>query len=175
MIAVKRLPKGHAVGYGCTFVTSRESLVGLVPVGYADGYPRALGNRGVMTLRAATDRPMMVPVIGRVSMDQTVIDLTDVPDVRENEPVVIIHDDPAAPKSVAALARLMGTIPYEVTCGLGRRIRRVTAGQDAATRVALSAVSRYSERHGGQAAEEPTEHGDTDLRCSRNSSGDRRS
>ncbi len=127
LAAVKRVPKGSAVGYGRTFVAPRESVLGLVPVGYGDGYRRALSNQAVMTLRAGTDRQAVVPVVGRISMDQTILDVTDVPDVREGEPVVIIDDDPDAPNSVAALARLMNTIPYEVTCGLGRRIRRVAA------------------------------------------------
>ncbi len=125
LAAVKRVPKGSAVGYGRTFVAPRDSVLALVPIGYGDGYRRALSNRAVMTLRAGTDRRVVVPVVGRVSRDQTILDVTDVPDVHEGEPVVIVDDDPEAPNSVAALARLMNTIPYEVTCGLGRRIPRV--------------------------------------------------
>jgi alanine racemase len=131
LVAVKRVPEGQAVGYGCTFVTQRPSVLGLVPIGYEDGYLRSLSNRAVMTLRAGSDRRAMVPVVGRVSMDQTVVDVTDVADVREGEPMVIIDDDPDAPNSVAALARLMNTIPYEVTCNLGRRVHRVAVDTDA--------------------------------------------
>jgi alanine racemase len=122
---VKRLPPGHSVGYGRTFVTRRDSVIGLVPIGYEDGYLRRLSNRAVMIVRAGTADAAHVPVVGRVSMDQTVVDVTEVREPRAGEPVVVIDDDPAAPNSVRALARLMDTIPYEVTCGLGRRIRRV--------------------------------------------------
>ncbi len=125
LASVKHLPAGHAVGYGRTFTTARDSVLGLVPVGYADGYARSLGNRAVMTVRADSGAPAAVPVVGRVSMDQTVVDLTDVPGIREGEPIVIIDDDAAAANSVMALARLMNTIPYEVTCALGRRLLRV--------------------------------------------------
>jgi alanine racemase len=127
LVSVKRVAKGSPIGYGCTFVTQRDSVLALVPIGYEDGYLRSLSNRAVMTLRAGTAQRVVAPVVGRVSMDQTILDVTDVPDVREGESVVIIDDDPDAPNSVAALARLMNTIPYEVTCGLGRRIQRVAA------------------------------------------------
>jgi len=130
LVTLKRVPKGQAVGYGCTFLTQRPSILGLVPIGYEDGYFRSLSNRAVMTLRAGSVRPATVPVVGRVSMDQTIVDVTDVPEVREGDPVVIIDDDPGAPNSVAALARLMNTIPYEVTCNLGRRVSRLTVDTD---------------------------------------------
>lgn len=123
LTAVRRLPTGHAVGYGRAFVASRDTVIGLVPIGYADGYRRSLGNRAVMTVEPRPGRPQIAPVIGRISMDQTVLDLTDVPGVGEGDRVVIIDDAPAAPNSVSALARLMDTIPYEVTCGLGHRVQ----------------------------------------------------
>lgn len=128
--AIRRVPKGRPVGYNCTFVTPRDSVLGLVPIGYADGYLRSLSNRAVMTLITAAGRRVAVPVVGRVSMDQTVVDLTDAGEVREADRVVVIDDDPDAPNSVSALARLMNTIPYEVTCGLGRRVRRVAVDRD---------------------------------------------
>ncbi len=125
LTAVRRLPAGHGVGYGRTFITSRESLIGLVPVGYGDGYRRRLGNHAVMTLEATRGRGhVRVPVVGRVSMDQTTVDLTDAGDVRVGDPVTIIDDDPAAPHCVEALARQLGTIPYEITCLIGPRVER---------------------------------------------------
>ncbi len=127
--AVKRVGKGQSVGYGRTFTTQRESTLGIVPIGYADGYPRSLGNRAVMTLQPDGGERLAAPVVGRVSMDQTVVDLTDVPGAKEGDPITIIDNDPAAPNSVAAIARLLGTIPYEVTCGLGRRIQRVPGAE----------------------------------------------
>jgi alanine racemase len=126
LVAVRRLPAGHAVGYGCTFRTSRESVIGVVPLGYADGYRRLLDKGGLMRLAPVRERSeATVPVIGRISMDQTSVDLTGVPDVRIGDPVVVVSDDPAAPNSVESLARSLGTIPYEVTCLLGQRIKRV--------------------------------------------------
>lgn len=126
LMAVRRLPAGHAVGYGCTFRTWRESAIGLVPIGYADGYRRLLSNEAVMILEAARGQPRRtVPVVGRVSMDQTTVDVTDAGDVRVGDRIVIIDNDPAAPNSVETLARKLDTIPYEITCLLGQRVRRV--------------------------------------------------
>jgi len=123
--AVRRLPAGHAIGYGCTYTTQRESLIGTVPVGYADGYRRLLSNDAVLTLPERDGRSQCaVPVVGRVSMDQVNVDLTDAGDVRVGERIVIIDSDPAAPNSVETLARKMNTIPYEITCLLGQRIQR---------------------------------------------------
>jgi alanine racemase len=138
---VRELPAGHAVGYGQTFVTQRASRLGVVPIGYGDGYPRELSSRGVMTLRADSPQAVHVPVVGRVSMDQTVVDLTDVPNPQAGEPIVVIDDDPAAPNSVTAIARVLGTIPYCITCGLGNRVRRVVV--DRSDDVDLTQDERY--------------------------------
>lgn len=131
LVSVKSVPAGSAVGYGGTFVAKRPSVLGLVPIGYADGYLRSLSNRAVMTLRADSPRPVRVPVAGRVSMDQTILDLTDVPSPAVGEAVVVIDDVPGAPNSVSSLACLMNTIAYEVTCGLGRRVRRLAVDRPA--------------------------------------------
>jgi len=120
LVMVKRVPAGHSVGYGRTFVTQRESVLGVVPVGYNDGYPRRLSNRAVMGLAGGD-----APVVGRISMDQTVIDLTDLPGAKVGDRVVIIDDRRERPNSVESLARLLGTIPYEITCLLGNRVQRV--------------------------------------------------
>jgi len=125
--AVRRLPAGHSVGYGRTFRTQRPSIIGVVPVGYADGYRRLLSNEAKMTLPAVRGEPArIVPVVGRISMDQTTVDLTDAGDVRVGDPVVIIDNDPAVPNSVESIARKLGTITYEVTCLIGRRVRRLS-------------------------------------------------
>lgn len=123
---VRRMPPGHPVGYGRTFITARPSRIGLVPIGYGDGYRRCLSNDAVMTLPAVRGEPVRtVPVVGRVSMDIVTIDLTDAGDAQVGDEVVIIDDDPAAPNSIEALARRLDAIPYELTCLLGRRIRHV--------------------------------------------------
>jgi len=121
LMIVKDAPAGSRCGYGLTHRFDRPSRVGVVPVGYGDGYPRRLSNQAVMRLGGRE-----VPVRGRVSMDQTIVDLTGSPDARVGDEVEVISNDPAAPNSVESLARLAGTIPYEITCGLGkRRVRRV--------------------------------------------------
>jgi len=119
LMQVKDVEAGSKCGYGLTHTFDRPSRIGLVPVGYADGYLRAFSNRATMRI-AGRD----VPVRGRVSMDQTIIDLTDVPEARCGDEVEIISSDPSAPHSVEALARLAGTIPYEITCHLGNRVTR---------------------------------------------------
>ena len=120
LMQVKVVPAGSRCGYGLTYQFKHDTPVGLVPIGYADGYVRALSNRSTMRIRWRD-----VPIRGRVSMDQTIIDLTDVPDARVGDEVEIISPDPASPHSLENLARLAGTIPYELSCRLGRRVRRV--------------------------------------------------
>ena len=120
LVEVKDVPAGSRCGYGLTYTFQRDGRVGLVPIGYADGYPRNLSNRSTMQLRGRD-----VPVRGRVSMDQIILDLTDMPDARVGDEVEVVSADPAAGNSIESLARLAGTIPYELTCRLGRRIARV--------------------------------------------------
>jgi len=120
LMQIKVLPAGSRCGYGLTYQFPRDTPVGLVPVGYADGYVRALSNRATMRIRGRD-----VPIRGRISMDQTIIDLSDAPEARVGDTVEIISPDPANSHSLENLARLAGTIPYELSCRLGRRVRRV--------------------------------------------------
>jgi alanine racemase len=125
LTAVRRLPTGHPVGYGRTFSTKRDTVLGIVPLGYADGYRRQLSNTAVMSLEPSRSMPRrIVPVVGRISMDMTAVDLTEAGDVRVGDRIVVIDNDPGAPNTVEALARQIDTIPYEVTCLLGERARR---------------------------------------------------
>jgi len=126
LASIRRLPAGHPIGYGCTFRTSRESVIATVPIGYADGYRRLFSNDAVVTLAPARGRgPRTVPVVGRVSMDQITVDLTTAGEVQIGDEIIIIDDDPQAPNSIETLARKMDTIPYEITSLLGQRIHRV--------------------------------------------------
>jgi alanine racemase len=120
LMQVKSVPAGGRCGYGLTYQFKRDSRVGLVPIGYGDGYLRCLSNLASMRICGRD-----VPIRGRVSMDQTIVDVTDVPEARVGDEVEIISNDPASPHSVRNLARLAGTIPYEITCLLGRRVHRV--------------------------------------------------
>lgn len=124
---VKILPPGHCVGYGKTFTTARKTRLGIVPVGYADGFVRALSNAAIVGTRRGD-----APVVGRVSMDQLAIDLTDIGEISPGDEVVLIDNHPDRPNSVQAIADRLGTIPYEVTCLLGPRIDRVSTGNSCA-------------------------------------------
>jgi alanine racemase len=125
---LRHLPAGSPIGYGCTHVTKRDSLIGTVPIGYADGYRRLLSNKAMLTIRSTDGTPpRTAPVVGRVSMDQINVDLTHAGPIQLGDEVTVISDDPAAPNSVEALARLADTIPYEITTLLGRRVCRVAA------------------------------------------------
>lgn len=120
IIAILDAKKGQAVGYGQTWRSERDTRIGLVPVGYADGYLRAFSSRATMMVDG---KP--VPVVGRVSMDLTTIDLHDVPQARIGDQVTVMDDDPLSPASVYALSELANTIPYELFTKIGSRVKRV--------------------------------------------------
>jgi alanine racemase len=120
LVQIHTVRAGTAVGYGQTWKASRDTRIGLVPVGYADGYPRCLSSQGVMRVQGQA-----CPVAGRVSMDLTTIDLTNAPHAVLGDEVTVLDSDPLSPASVYELARLANTIPYEITCGIGQRIHRV--------------------------------------------------
>jgi len=119
-VLIKDVPAGVSTGYGMTYTFAQPARVALVPVGYADGYRCEFSNAACMRVGGVD-----CPVRGRVSMDQTVIEVTNVPGVKRDQQVEVIGDDPAAPNSAAALARLAETIPYEIVTGLGNRIARI--------------------------------------------------
>jgi alanine racemase len=118
LIAVKHMRKGSRSGYGLTHEYHRDSRVGVVPIGYGDGYFRNLSNQAVVRIHGID-----APVRGRVSMDQMTVDVTDIPDAKVGDEVEVISSDPTAPNCVENLARLAGTIPYEITCHLGHNMR----------------------------------------------------
>ena len=120
ILSLRDVPKGTPIGYGRTFVTRRQSRIAVLPVGYADGYRRLFSSRGQVRVR---DR--LVPVVGRVSMDLSMIDVTDLPEVKTGERVVLLEDDTASPISTVALAQTLGTVPYEVLTSIGSRVTRV--------------------------------------------------
>ncbi len=117
---LKRVPAGTPISYGRTFITGRESLIATIPIGYADGYGRGLSNRGEALVRGKR-----VPVAGRVCMDMTMLDVTDVPGVREGDEVVLIGAQGSERITAGDIAAATGTIPYEVLCAIGSRVPRV--------------------------------------------------
>lgn len=119
---LKWVPPGETLGYGCTFEASRPTLVATIPVGYHDGYMRSLSNRGHVLVRG-----IFVPVVGRISMDLTLIDVTNVPGAELNDEVTLLGSD-RTNRSLAItaedLAKIAGTLSYEVTCGINDRVPR---------------------------------------------------
>lgn len=117
---LKWIDTGGPVGYGCTFKASRRTLVATVPLGYEDGYRRALSNLGRVIVRGT-----YASVIGRVSMDLTLIDVTDVADVAVGDAVTLLGRNGELCISAEELATATGTISYEITCGISDRVSRV--------------------------------------------------
>jgi alanine racemase len=120
IIFVKELPPGRTVSYGRTFQAERPTVAATLPIGYADGYNRLLSNRAPAVVRGKR-----VPVIGRVCMDQTMLDVTDVPDVLVGDEVVLYGSQGGEHISIEEIARLLGTISNEVICAVGKRVARV--------------------------------------------------
>src|SRR5277367_1738946 len=124
VLTVKEVGAGQAVGYMGTFVTKEKSRIAILPVGYADGYPRLLSNRARVIVGGE-----YAPVVGRVSMDLTIVDVTHIQDVAVGDEVVLIGESHGKSdgKRVDAveLARWCETVPYEILCGLSQRVPRV--------------------------------------------------
>jgi alanine racemase len=120
LVGIKDVRQGTCVGYAQTWRAERDTRVGLVPVGYADGYPRCFSNRAVVMVHG---KP--VPVIGRISMDLTTIDLGNLPGTCVGDEVTLLDSDPLSPCSIYQLAEWADTIPYEVICRIGQRVKRV--------------------------------------------------
>lgn len=117
---VKTLPEGVGVGYGWSYVTDRETRVATVTVGYADGYPRAQSNLGRVIIRG-----QYAPIIGRVCMDQIMVDVTDIPETAVRDEVILIGADGERNISVEEVAAPAASFNYELVCNIGRRVPRV--------------------------------------------------
>lgn len=115
---IKTVSSGTGISYGLTYVTKRPSIIGTIPLGYADGYRRALSNRGWVDIHG--DRS---PIVGRVCMDQCMVDLTDAGSVEIGDEVILFGGG-CAPR-VEEIAKLLDTIPHEVTCDVARRVPRL--------------------------------------------------
>lgn len=117
---VKTVPKGTAVSYGGTFITPRETKIATVPIGYADGYLRALSSKASMLVNGKK-----APVIGRICMDQAMLDITDIENVKENTVVTVFGKDSDAEIKVEDIANIANTINYEILCLISKRIPRI--------------------------------------------------
>ncbi len=116
---IKMLPPGREISYGGTFVTTRKTRVATVPVGYADGYRRSLSGKFYVLIRGRR-----APILGRVCMDQMMVDITDVPDVKIDDPVVLVGSDGNDVITVEQIAAAADSFNYEFVCGISRRVPR---------------------------------------------------
>jgi alanine racemase len=119
IVQLKRIPPATPVSYGRTWRSKRESLIATLPIGYADGYPRLLSNRGSVLLKGRR-----LPIVGRVCMDMLMIDATEVPGARVGDEVILIGRDGQERITADEIADLAGTISYEILCGISKRIPR---------------------------------------------------
>ncbi|MFP4382652.1 MAG: alanine racemase [Spirochaetia bacterium] len=122
VVFLKKVPKGTPISYGRTYITPRETVIATIPAGYGDGYPRILSNRSEIQINGRR-----YPVAGRICMDQFMADLGPSPDVSLYDKAVLFGytDDAPDAQEVAAWAE---TIPYEITCGISKRVPRVYFG-----------------------------------------------
>ena len=120
IISIRQFDAGQSLGYGGSYKTTQPSRIAVLPVGYADGYRRALSNRGRVIVRKA-----YAPIVGAVSMDLTLVDVTNIPGVREGDDVLLIGSSGSLKVDASELAELSGTVPYEILCGISKRVPRV--------------------------------------------------
>lgn len=120
ILCIRNLPKGSPISYGRTFITKRQSKIGVLPIGYADGYSRLFSNNAEVIVRGKR-----VPVVGRVCMDLTMIDVTDLEEVNENDEVIILGRQGSESVDAHELALKANTIPYEILTSLGNKSKRI--------------------------------------------------
>jgi alanine racemase len=116
---VKDIKQGETVSYGRTYTAKTAMRIAVIPVGYADGYPRALSNKGYMLING-----QKAGILGRVCMDQTIVDVSSIPDVKVGDRVVVIGESGTEAITADEVAELAGTIGYEIICGIGLRVPR---------------------------------------------------
>lgn len=116
---LKTIPAGTQISYGRTFTADKEMTVAVIPIGYADGYFRDFSSKGQMLING-----VLCPVVGRVCMDQTIVDVSAVPDIKTGD-TVYVYSDKCEQTGIDYNASLIGTIGYELTCAVALRIPRV--------------------------------------------------
>ena len=117
---VKYIEKGETVSYGATYKAEKRVRVATIPIGYGDGYPRSLSNKGYVLINGKK-----ACILGRVCMDQMMVDVSEIPEADTGTEVTIIGSDGAEAISVESLASLCDKFPYELVCDLSKRIPRI--------------------------------------------------
>jgi alanine racemase len=120
VVYLKDVPSGTPLGYGAAFHARRPSRIATVPVGYADGLSRALSNRGHAIVRGLRAR-----MVGNISMDLTLLDVTDIPGAAVGDEVILIGESGESSISALEIAQQIGTVPYEILCSIGKRVPRI--------------------------------------------------
>ena len=120
IVFLKELEKGRTISYGATYETTRKQRIATVPVGYGDGYPRSLSNKGYVLIHGKK-----APICGRICMDQFMVDVTDIPEAQEGDLVTLVGKDHGAEITMEEIGDLSGRFNYEFACDLGKRIPRV--------------------------------------------------
>lgn len=117
---VKTLPKGEYISYGRKFYTERESIIATIPIGYADGYSRQMLNNAKVIING-----QLAPVVGSICMDQCMVDVTDIGQVKEGDEVILLGEQNGVKFDAEDMAEIIGTISYEVICMISKRVPRV--------------------------------------------------
>jgi len=120
VVYVKPVSRGRSISYGRTYVTKKDTNIATIPVGYGDGYSRDLSNRGHVLIKGRR-----LPIVGRVCMDMSMVDVGRSRTVKPGDDVVLIGKQGKDAVTVEEIARLSNTIPYEVVCNIGRRVPRI--------------------------------------------------
>ncbi len=117
---VVKLPAGRRIGYNGTYELKRDTLVATIPVGYADGYNRLLGNRGYVICQGKK-----LPIIGKICMDYFMVDATELPDLKAGDEVILLGEDQGVSITVPVMAKMLNTIEHEITCDISLRVPRI--------------------------------------------------
>jgi alanine racemase len=147
IVQIREHAPGQNISYGCTYKTNRWTRVAVLPVGYGHGYPWALGNRGEVLIRGRR-----APIVGRVTMDLTMVDVSGIPDARVEDEAVLWGEQRGARLGLIEVAERAQTIPYELLCGMGKRVVRLFLREGEPTKV----VTLIGERRELEVAESGT-------------------
>lgn len=120
VVYIKEVPPGTGISYGATYITEKKAKIATIPMGYADGYARLLSNKGEVLIKGKR-----APIRGRICMDQFMVDVTDIEDVKIGDEVVLIGKQGDEEFSATEMADIIGTINYEITCDITKRVPRI--------------------------------------------------